>query len=252
MKNTLVVLLIIGIILSVSLSAALGEEPQLTAKRKSFLEAIAKKDQKTVSQFISEGAELNPPCLNANHKCNPLTIAIEQSSLEVILELLNGGADSNARNPYGRRPLHYALDANHPDRMKVVLALLERGADPNVPNDFGISPFMEASFIGDLDSVQSMLAKGVFKADVNFSAPNRTSANQPSFTTPLMQAAGRGHVPIIEVLLKQGADPSKKNSWGMTATDYATKFCTEERQRTEVIKLLEQNKTAQPTTSSDG
>lgn len=243
LRTLLAVLILVLLVYPTQLTA----QPRLPKVQKDFLEAIANDNQALVSRLIIEGVELNPQCLGENHTCKPLTIAIEQSSVSIIRQLIKAGADQNARNPYGRRPLHYALNTARPDRKDVLLTLLKMGADPNVPNDFGISAFMEACFNGDLEIMRSMLDDAIFRAEVNFSATNRTNAQKPSHTTPLMQAAGRCHVEVIKLLLKRGADPSKKNSWGMTAADYATRFCADNQRQIEILSLLREDPAAKRT-----
>jgi len=78
-----------------------------------------------------------------------------------------------------------------------VRELLAGGADPNLPDGInGWTPLLHAVHKNQPGSVQALLDG---HADVNRAAPNGT--------TPLMMAAGYGYTPIVELLLRRGADP---------------------------------------------
>ena len=53
---------------------------------------------------------------------------------------LDAGADANARDKFGNRPLHGAAGG---DETKIVETLIRRGADPNVRDDRGGAYFAQ-------------------------------------------------------------------------------------------------------------
>jgi len=211
--------------------------PQFDSK---LLEAVRQQNLDQTKLLIEKGENVSPDCLGANHKCKPISFAAELPSTQILKVLLIKGANANeAENPYGRRPLHYAVNANQEKNIRL---LLTSGANPNHPNSFGISPFLEACFRGDERVVKMMLDDGIIKADVNQTFTQNTTSSNPSNISSLMQAAGRGHVLIVELLLARGADASAKDSWGMTAADYVNKFLKDEAQAAKLLKALTQNK----------
>lgn len=64
---------------------------------------------------------------------------------------------------------------------------------------------------GDLKSVQSIVAGG---GDVNWTLPQTNS-------TPIMGAAKSSNPEVVRFLLAQGADPTARDWWDMTACDHA-------------------------------
>ena len=60
----------------------------------------------------------------------------------VVQELLDSGANSNARDFSGNVPLHYAIKRDSTD---VVALLLQNGADPSAANVHGVTPLHEAA-----------------------------------------------------------------------------------------------------------
>lgn len=88
---------------------------------------------------------------------------------------------------WGARPLHLAACARRPD---VVAAFLSVGAIAGAKDRYDITALHFAALIGDLVSVQALLASG--KAEAN----EKDSAGK----TPLDYAAANGHLDVVEIL----------------------------------------------------
>ncbi|KAH8169385.1 ankyrin repeats (3 copies) domain-containing protein [Sarocladium implicatum] len=177
------------------------------------------------NQTLSDGNTLMTACIN------------KKTPKKVIDLLLEYGADPDAKNRMGQTALFKAIEATRVDLME---SLLKHEANPNLPGpkhllwpatmystqclqllnhgaDHKKTPgVMElAASINNIDSVKALL-----KAGVN---PN---IKKDSVYTPLCSAIRDNRPDIIDLLLKNGADPNTP------ASEYpAFKCITHKRQR---------------------
>ncbi len=104
-----------------------------------------------------------------------------------------------------------------------VLWLYEQGADINaVSADRGYSPVMDAVWRKNFQITDFFISKG---ADLNLIS----SDGQPI----LVLAVGNGDAKIVDLLLKNGANPDLKDSMGMSARTYASLF-----KRGDLVELI--------------
>jgi hypothetical protein len=123
-------------------------------------------------------------CFAGPQDTPPLVAAARDGNAAAVREIVKGGGDPNAA--YGAlnwTPLMHAIDRNQIGSVK---ALLDAGADVNRTGDYETEP--------------------------------RTKQRD---VTPLMMAAGYGYTPIVELLLRRGADPARVDGDGNRALDYA-------------------------------
>jgi ankyrin repeat protein len=204
-----------------------------------------------VEELIAAGAQLNLPDPD---EVSPLLIAVLNAHFDTAKVLLEGGANPNKWDLWGRSPLYAAVDYNtiptggRPDRpsgdatgsLEMIELLLEAGANPNlqlklyppyrnVLDDrgtdlmlgIGATPLLRAARAGDVAAVELLLAYGAL--------PNLPQADS---ITPLMAAAGlksyaidtRGRfvteaqaLATIDRLLDAGAEINAQDSFGQTA-----------------------------------
>jgi ankyrin repeat protein len=127
----------------------------------------------------------------------PLMYAAAAGQSEMILFLLEQGADINAVSNNGETALVRAGGD-----LSTVEVLLEKGADVELG-----APLIRASDSGQLDTVKVLLKHGA--------NPN---AELPGGGTALIAAAVQsGSKDIVEALIAAGADVSHKNKQGKTA-----------------------------------
>ena len=87
-----------------------------------------------------------------------------------------------------------------------VRSLLKRKADVNAPQGDGTTALHWAAFRDDVEMAQLLLGAGA----------NVMATTRLGDLTPLFMAAKNGSAPMIELLLKAGADPNSTDSHGTT------------------------------------
>ncbi|HEX3131422.1 MAG TPA: ankyrin repeat domain-containing protein [Thermoanaerobaculia bacterium] len=83
--------------------------------------------------------------------------AIKHGDILRVRELLDDGADADARNPHGWTPLMHAAETGHTG---IIELLLSRGADVNATNEFGCSALAYAALEGRVGAIRMLLSAG--------------------------------------------------------------------------------------------
>ncbi len=196
-----------------------------------------------------------------------------------VRALLAEGADVNARDAFGRAPLHFTVappstKAEPPPDAGVVRALLEAGADPNARDEDARTPLLFAvPSRGEpghgpraLEIIRLLRAAGAtVPADIKGSRAGALRLSLPSVytelldagapidvrdvngETPLHHAVSVGDAPITEILLARGAEVNAIDGLGRTPLGLALRTRKERwvkaQQRTAdfdaIIALLE-------------
>jgi ankyrin repeat protein len=158
--------------------------------------------------------------------------AAQDGQMATVKELLEKGANVNARDEAGRTALLWVAPAR--DNPEMVKFLIDKGADVNAKDNAGETALMIASSQSNPGIVTALLEAG---AEVD--AQNKVGG------TALMAAALRGNVEEIKILLGNNADRKIKDKKGRTAFDVATEGAKNynddlNRERfAEALKLLE-------------
>ncbi|MDV7104871.1 ankyrin repeat domain-containing protein [Vibrio sp. TH_r3] len=145
----------------------------------------------------------------------------EQKYLAVIKALIENGADIHARDNYGYTVLERASSNG---RLEVVKLLINTGAEVYING-----ALVAASLSGHIDVVDFLIKQS--GADINIQDSRGNTA--------LSQAAWKGHVDIVELLIEKGADVNIKNSQRYTALMTSI----EEDQPLVAIRLIEHGAT---------
>lgn len=167
-----------------------------------------------------------------------LFVAVIRDDASGLRQLLRQGVDPNSRDSTGLPALSVAIKRESPRAFEVLLA--HPAIDVDATNAAGETALMLAAIAGDFEASQQLVAKG---AKVQFpgwspihyaaSGPNtrlvqwllergaQIDAESPNGTTPLMLAAQHAPEATVELLLKRGADPRKRNRRGLQASDFA-------------------------------
>src|SRR5688572_16024350 len=120
-----------------------------------------------------------------------LATVIQEGRRAAALAMIKAGADVNAAQPDGTRPIHWAVyRIDH----ELVDALIQRKARVDVANEFGHTPLAEAVRQGDARMVKILLGAG-----------SGTEGANADGQTALMAAIKNGDLPIVQMLLNAGA-----------------------------------------------
>jgi len=153
-----------------------------------------------VRELLDKGADVNARDILGD---TPLTFPAFDGYTEVVKALVDKGADVNARNRLGATALQFASGKGHTD---VVELLIDKNADVNIKDNEGNSALRYAADKGYAEIVKLLLDKG---ADFN--------AKDNDNNTPLTGAAQDGHTEVVRLLLDKGADIEIKDGDGDTA-----------------------------------
>ena len=134
--------------------------------------------------------------------------ALSNSYLDVMISLLEKGADPNISNNLGQIPLHAAINDVNLEGMKI---LLEKGSKINT-KDNNLSTCLTFAIIGNqVNALKLLLEEG---ADVN--------ARDANGVTALHIAAYKGYYDCVKLLLEYNADPNIEDIQGTKAVQYTT------------------------------
>lgn len=167
-----------------------------------FFAAVKQDNAGAVSGLLERG--FDPNTLNPNGQFG-LILALREQSVKVVDVLIaHPGTRVAVRTTQDESPLMLAALKGMTD---VCTKLIARDADVNKP---GWTPLHYAATGGHVAIIQLLLKQHAY---IDAASPNKS--------TPLMMAAGYGTSAAVEALLAGGADPTLKNSLGMTAIDFA-------------------------------
>jgi ankyrin repeat protein len=154
-----------------------------------------------------------------------MIIAARKNDIEKVRELIQKGADINAREKVigeGETALFHAAAAGHPEIVKL---LIDKGASANRPAG-KLTPLMMAAWAGRTDTVRVLLEAG---ADVN--------AKDDQGHTALTDAVRKNHTAVVRLLVEKNADINVRLPDGNTPLSWATA-----NKNAEVIELLKRGK----------
>ncbi|KAN0136270.1 Ankyrin repeat-containing domain protein [Lactarius tabidus] len=153
---------------------------------------------------MERGADVNS---RGKDHITPLNFASHNRHVELVLLLLDRGANVKAEDSQGWTPLHnvFANPDTSTDVLRVVHLLLERGADVNAPNRHHVISLHLASYHQHLESVQVLLDNG---ANVNA----KDSMGQTPLHRVFSNTSKGYHDFIPQLLLKHGADVNARDS----------------------------------------
>jgi ankyrin repeat protein len=171
-----------------------------------------------VEALAGAGADVNVPTPEG---VTPLMTALDNDHIEVAKLLLDGHANPNLWDWWGRTPLYIAID-----RREAVIAPLRTGI-ATIGNRPAPVPTHAPGHppVSNMEMIQALLAAGVdLNPQLNMHRPSR-GGNSGRFVeefyntgcTPLLRATIASDVELVRILLDKGADP---NIGGMGVTPF--------------------------------
>ena len=162
-----------------------------------------------VTQLLEERASILKFLKQHPQKQMAIT-AVQENDVRLVKFLLEIDYYVNVKFDADRTLLFYAITHG---RLEIVKLLVEAGAIINARTKHkSFLPIHEAAYYGFSEICEYLISKGAL---VNGEDNNKM--------TTLHFAASRGHLPCVEILVRNGANTAAKNSEGYTAEDLACK-----------------------------
>ncbi|RLN66261.1 hypothetical protein BBP00_00002335 [Phytophthora kernoviae] len=203
----------------------------VTKQTEELFQASENGDVNNVADLVNDpGADINWHCKQSDRN-SPLHEAAfrgDPDILDLVLKKVLEKAEEeaaeliNLRNQFGNTPLHNAARTGSPD---CVSHLLRAGANATVRNVNGSIALHHACYC---DKSNLAVAQLLVETGSNVNALDEQGYS------PLIVAAKKNQVEVIDFLRKNGADTTLKTSFGENALHFA-----ELRNNTDAIQLLE-------------
>ncbi len=156
-----------------------------------------------VVALLDMGADLN---LGDVDNSQPIHLAAQMGHIEIVEELLKRGVAINEQDNNGETPLLFSTFR----QQAMAEYLIGRGADVDIANNHGFTPLFYSVIAGNEELFRQLVAKG---ADVNPATDDGI--------VPLHSAASYGRTEIARILLEKGAKIDAKTDQGETPLSWA-------------------------------
>lgn len=168
---------------------------------KALIDAIKDENSEEVQNLLDKGAEVNA---KDDDDITALMYAADCENDKIAELLISKGADINAKDNDGMTAL---MECEH---NKIVELFINKGADINAKNNDGWTALMFAVESGNKELADYLISNG---ADIQI--------KDNEDMTALMHSANFGVKEIAEILIKNGASLNAKDNEGMTPLMYA-------------------------------
>jgi ankyrin repeat protein len=206
-----------GAILVPMMALALGGCDEPPSPTLNLYRAVHTGDLDQIKRHLFWKTEINQAGPDGDY---PLHVAVRQGRVVIARELIDHGAQLDARDALGRTPLHVAL-AN--GKVQAAELLLQRGADDDLQR---LLFELVAEQALDRDTIELLVGRGV---DLN--------ARDDEGQAPLHRAVATGNLKLAKQLINAGADVNLTDSRGRTALEIADAHADDEPT---MLTLLEQ------------
>ena len=173
------------------------EQRKLSCSKKLIFDA-GKNDRDVVLNLLEQGADVNYEDSDGQ---TPLSNAVLNGNADIASLLLEKGADIDVL--YEGKPLLFC--AIEKDDKSLVEVLIENGADIEYEDKNEYTPLFYATCNDKIDMVSLLLEKG---ANIEYKGKYES--------TPLFVATCNGNLALVSLLLEKGADIECENEDGLT------------------------------------
>jgi ankyrin repeat protein len=146
-------------------------------------EAATNGDVVEVRRMVAAGADVEEQWGKFGER--PLHVAARYGHVDVIVALVELGADKDAKSVDGVTPLHYAANQGH---VEAITVLVQMGVDKDAKDVYGATPLHAAANNGHAEAVTALAQLG---ADI---------AARMNAETPLQLSIKMGHHQVAQVL----------------------------------------------------
>jgi len=174
---------------------------------------------------VVEAAQTEPPTAKAPDIS--ILYAAGTGNIEAVKQHVAAGTDVNAKNKYGRTPLHYAAGEGHKE---IAELLIGEGADVNAKDRFGGETPLDVAIMKKEIEIGALLSSHGGKTGEELKAgepfaeaatPERQARKIPErqarkVPDTIHRAAGNGNIEAVKKHLVDGADVNAKSSGGRT------------------------------------
>lgn len=227
--------------------------------------SIKNKDLNGIKNALKNGADINTK-YQILDGASALNWGCSFGYENIVIYLINNGADINSANKQGETPL---MRAALSDYYSIVTFLLSKGADVNVHDNLNRDALIYASMHNHFNVAKLLVEKGsklqtqeimsgytavMFcigfedKRLKNYLVSEITKSNNEEEVnynfvndvgySVLMLAAGRGNYELVKYLINHGADVNYKSKNGWTALDVAEEAYDMEREYDHKIVIM--------------
>ncbi len=162
-------------------------------------EAAREGDTATAKRLIAEGANVQE--IDSEAALTPLIEAALAGNKDMVVMLIDSGADPSGRDGKGFTALHAAAYKGH---LNIVVLLIDKGVDVNDhKNKAGVTP-LHAATEGNFRDVAEVLLAQKVEIDVE----------DGSGWTPVMRATFKSYPEMVKLLRDHGATCSKSAGKG--------------------------------------
>ena len=210
-------------------------QEEISEDERKLMSASKEGNTEEVKEILSDGM-VDVNCLvNKSIESTPLCKAVRNGHTAVLQILLDGAADPNGADKYGRTPLYWAARKQCEYSTQMIQILIRRGADARQQMD-GPTPLHWAAHYGLQYGVRLLIDNGAVpdKKDFQGYTPLQWAkrnhgnldrdvvkvlleqGNEPGDWELLQWAATNGHGDIAQLLIDKGAKFNKAGDFGLT------------------------------------